>query len=56
MSNLAAMLAQGQGDDKDIAAAYAWCSLAKAQGHPQAATALPVVESSLGADRRQGLR
>ncbi|MEO6278235.1 tetratricopeptide repeat protein [Roseateles sp.] len=50
MFNLAVMLAQGQGGDKDMAAAYAWCTLAKAQGHEQAAAALPVLEARLSAD------
>ncbi len=47
MFNLAVMLAQGQGGDKDMAAAYAWCSLSKSLGHPQAAAALPVLAASL---------
>lgn len=47
MFNLAVMLAQGQGGDKDMAAAYAWCALSKSLGHPQAATALPALEAKL---------
>ncbi|MDR7331695.1 tetratricopeptide repeat protein [Roseateles asaccharophilus] len=47
MFNLAVMLAQGQGGDKDMAAAYAWCTLAKGQGHEQAATALPAIAAKL---------
>lgn len=47
MFNLAVMLAQGQGGDKDLAAAYAWCTLAKGLGNAQAATALPVIAAHL---------
>lgn len=47
MFNLAVMLAQGQGGNKDMAAAYAWCSLSKGLGHPQAAAALPALAASL---------
>jgi TPR repeat protein len=47
MFNLAVMLAQGQGGDKDLAAAYAWCALAKSQGHEQAAAALPAIAAKL---------
>lgn len=47
MFNLAVMLAQGQGGDKDLAAAYAWCTLAKSQGHEQAAAALPAIAAKL---------
>lgn len=47
MFNLAVMLAQGQGGDKDMAAAYAWCTLAKSQGHQQAAAALPAIAAKL---------
>lgn len=52
MFNLAVMLAQGQGGDKDMAAAYAWCTLAKAQGHAQAAAALPALEARLSPQER----
>ncbi len=47
MFNLAVMLAQGQGGDKDLAAAYAWCSLSKGLGHEQAAAALPAIAAKL---------
>ena len=47
MFNLAVMLAQGQGGDKDLAAAYAWCSLSKGLGHEQAAAALPALAAML---------
>ncbi len=47
MFNLAVMLAQGQGGNQDMAAAYAWCTLAKAQGHEQAAAALPAIAAKL---------
>ncbi|NCT84650.1 MAG: sel1 repeat family protein [Comamonadaceae bacterium] len=47
MFNLAVMLAQGQGGDKDLAAAYAWCTLALGLGHEQAATALPALAARL---------
>lgn len=47
MFNLAVMLAQGQGGEKDMAAAYAWCSLSKGLGHPQAAAALPTLAVKL---------
>jgi TPR repeat protein len=50
MFNLAVMLAQGQGGDKDLAAAYAWCALAKSQGHARAAAALPAIEAKLSPD------
>jgi len=50
MFNLAVMLSQGQGGDKDLAAAYAWCTLAKSQGHEQAATALPAIAAKLSPD------
>ncbi|KQW50814.1 MULTISPECIES: tetratricopeptide repeat protein [unclassified Roseateles] len=52
MFNLAVMLAQGQGGDKDMAAAYAWCALAKGQGHAQAATALPAIAAKLSPDEK----
>ncbi|RZL35557.1 MAG: hypothetical protein EOP35_13420 [Rubrivivax sp.] len=52
MFNLAVMLAQGQGGDKDMAAAYAWCSLAKGLGNEQAATALPAIGARLSADEK----
>ncbi|MGQ3051258.1 MAG: hypothetical protein ACT6S0_05700 [Roseateles sp.] len=52
MFNLAVMLAQGQGGDKDMAAAYAWCTLAKAQGHEQAAAALPVLAAKLSPEEK----
>ena len=52
MFNLAVMLAQGQGGDKDMAAAYAWCSLAKGMGNEQAATALPVIGAKLSPDEK----
>jgi TPR repeat protein len=47
MFNLAVMLAQGQGGDKDMAAAYAWCVLSKGLGHEQAAVALPAIAAKL---------
>lgn len=47
MFNLAVMLAQGQGGDKDMAAAYAWCMLAKGLGNAQAAAALPAIAAKL---------
>ncbi|PTT77188.1 hypothetical protein DBR42_25585, partial [Pelomonas sp. HMWF004] len=47
MFNLAVMLAQGQGGDKDLAAAYAWCSLSKGLGNEQASTALPALAAKL---------
>lgn len=47
MFNLAVMLAQGQGGDKDMAAAYAWCSLSKGLGNEQAAAALPALAARL---------
>ncbi|MFG6415257.1 tetratricopeptide repeat protein [Roseateles sp. DC23W] len=50
MFNLAVMLAQGQGGEKDMAAAYAWCALAKSQGHEQAAVALPAIAVKLSPD------
>jgi TPR repeat protein len=52
MFNLAVMLAQGQGGDKDLAAAYAWCTLAKSQGHEQAAAALPAIAAKLSPDEK----
>lgn len=52
MFNLAVMLAQGQGGDKDMAAAYAWCALAKGLGHQQAATALPVLAAKLSPEEK----
>ncbi len=52
MFNLAVMLAQGQGGDKDLAAAYAWCSLSKSLGHEQAATALPSLAARLSPEER----
>ncbi|MFG6433654.1 tetratricopeptide repeat protein [Roseateles sp. LYH14W] len=47
MFNLAVMLAHGQGGARDLATAYAWCSLSKRLGHQQAATALPAIEARL---------
>lgn len=47
MFNLAVMLAQGQGGERDMAAAYAWCTLAQGLGHGQAATALPALAAKL---------
>ncbi|KQV48571.1 hypothetical protein ASC95_21890 [Pelomonas sp. Root1217] len=52
MFNLAVMLAQGQGGDKDMAAAYAWCSLSKSMGHEQAAVALPSIAARLSPDEK----
>lgn len=52
MFNLAVMLAQGQGGAKDMAAAYAWCSLSKGLGHEQAAAALPVLAAQLTPEER----
>jgi len=52
MFNLAVMLAQGQSGDKDLATAYAWCALAKSQGHEQAATALPAIAAKLSPDEK----
>lgn len=52
MFNLAVMLAQGQGGDKDLAAAYAWCSLSKSLGHEQAAAALPAIAAKLSPDEK----
>ena len=52
MFNLAVMLAQGQGGDKDMAAAYAWCTLAKGLGHEQAAAALPTIAAKLNPDEK----
>ncbi|HEY9109002.1 MAG TPA: SEL1-like repeat protein [Roseateles sp.] len=52
MFNLAVMLAQGQGGDKDLAAAYAWCALAKGMGNEQAATALPVIAARLSPEEK----
>jgi len=47
MFNLAVMLAQGEGGDKDMAAAYAWCALSKDLGHEQASAALPALAARL---------
>jgi len=47
MFNLAVMLAQGEGGDKDMAAAYAWCALSKGLGHEQASAALPALAARL---------
>jgi uncharacterized protein len=47
MFNLAVMLAQGQGGERDLAAAYAWCALSKGLGHAQAAAALPALAAKL---------
>ncbi|MDR7296007.1 TPR repeat protein [Pelomonas aquatica] len=52
MFNLAVMLAQGQGGDKDMAAAYAWCALSKGLGHEQAAAALPAIAAKLSPDEK----
>jgi len=52
MFNLAVMLAQGQGGERDMAAAYAWCSLSRALGHEQAAKALPGIAARLGPEER----
>lgn len=52
MFNLAVMLAQGQGGPKDLAAAYAWCTLSRQLGHAQAAQALPALAARLSADER----
>jgi len=52
MFNLAVMLAQGQGGDKDMAAAYAWCSLSKGLGNEQAAAALPVIAAKLSPEEK----
>lgn len=52
MFNLAVMLAQGQGGAQDMAAAYAWCSLSKSLGHPQASAALPVLAGRLTPDEK----
>lgn len=52
MFNLAVMLAQGQGGDKDMAAAYAWCTLSKGLGHEQAAAALPAIAAKLSPDEK----
>jgi uncharacterized protein len=52
MFNLAVMLAQGQGGDKDMAAAYAWCSLSKSMGHEQATVALPSIAARLSPDEK----
>ncbi|MCE4554350.1 tetratricopeptide repeat protein [Pelomonas cellulosilytica] len=48
MFNLAVMLAQGQGGERDLAAAYAWCTLSQRLGHAQAAAALPALAARLG--------
>jgi TPR repeat protein len=52
MFNLAVMLAQGQGGDKDLAAAYAWCTLSKGLGHEQAAAALPALAAKLSPEEK----
>jgi hypothetical protein len=52
MFNLAVMLAQGQGGDRDLAAAYAWCSLSKRLGHEQAANALPLIAAKLSPEEK----
>lgn len=52
MFNLAVMLAQGQGGDKDMAAAYAWCSLSKGLGNEQAAAALPALAARLNPEEK----
>lgn len=52
MFNLAVMLAQGQGGDKDMAAAYAWCALSKGLGHEQAAAALPAIAAKLSPEEK----
>ncbi|MFG6488317.1 hypothetical protein ACG04R_16640 [Roseateles sp. BYS78W] len=52
MFNLAVMLAQGQGGDKDMASAYAWCTLAKSLGNEQAATALPAIAARLSPEEK----
>lgn len=52
MFNLAVMLAQGEGGPKDIVSAYAWCSLSKALGHSQAASALPSIAARLSPEER----
>jgi TPR repeat protein len=52
MFNLAVMLAQGQGGDKDLVAAYAWCAISKGLGNEQAAAALPVIAAKLSPDEK----
>ncbi|WP_458232934.1 tetratricopeptide repeat protein, partial [Roseateles sp. P5_E8] len=52
MFNLAVMLAQGQGGDKDMAAAYAWCSLSKGLGNEQASAALPALAAKLSPEEK----
>ena len=52
MFNLAVMQAQGEGGPRDLVQAYAWCSLSKALGHPQAAAALPAIAARLGPEER----
>ncbi|MFG6439492.1 tetratricopeptide repeat protein [Roseateles sp. LKC17W] len=52
MFNLAVMLAQGQGGNKDMAAAYAWCSLSKGLGHEQASAALPALAAKLSPEEK----
>ncbi len=52
MFNLAVMSAQGEGGSKDLAAAYAWCSLSKALGHAQAAAALSAIAARLSPEER----
>lgn len=52
MFNLAVMLAQGQGGPRDLPSAYAWLSLCKTVGHPQAEAALASVATKLTAEER----
>ncbi len=52
MFNLAVMLAQGQGGPKDLPSSYAWLSLCKASGHPQADAALASVATKLTTEER----
>jgi len=52
MFNLAVMLAKGQGGEKNLAQAYAWCSISKSLGHEQAAAALPALAAALNPDEK----